>query len=155
MRCILHPQHMDTHVCSKTPAFVNHNVMFLVDTTKLGDPGDLESDDLGVWHNNRVDTVHFRVKVDEEEVTEVVRSPAFGTINRNTYALKRVYRTHGTDRTFRKISASVIGKDTTYNCGLHLEHVHVHQYHISCCYIFPMHSSHWQTSPHLSDYLQI
>ena len=73
VRCILHPQFKDAHMCSKTPTYVNHNTMFLVDTTKLGDPTDVESDDLGVWHNNRVDTLHFSVKVDDKEVTEVMK----------------------------------------------------------------------------------
>jgi hypothetical protein len=109
IRCILHPGYQGKHICSKAPTAVNHNVMFLVDTSKLEDPADVVCDDLGVWQNNRVDTLHFIVKRDQHMVGEVKK---LSGKNRNAamYTMKRVYRTHGTDKTFRKVTASVTGK---------------------------------------------
>lgn len=48
VRCILHPQ---GHLCSKIPTTVNNN-MFLVDTNALDDTWDIDSNDMGVEHNN-------------------------------------------------------------------------------------------------------
>ena len=73
VRCILHPQHSKKHLCRKVPTTINHNVMFLVDTAALDDPRDIDSDDMGVWYNNRVDTVNVAVSKDSSAVTHVTK----------------------------------------------------------------------------------
>ena len=111
VKCILHPVHQSTYLCRKVPITVNHNTIFLIDTDALDDVRDIESDDMGVWRNNRVDTVTVLVSMNKDEVTKVARcsqrmNPGH---NQGKYILKRVYRVHGTDKTFRKITATMFG----------------------------------------------
>jgi hypothetical protein len=154
VRCISHPQYKETHVCSKTPTYINHNIMFLVDMTKLGDPTDVDSDDLGVWHNNRVDSLHFSVKVGKKEVAKVKKVPARSqSIKNNIYTLKRVYRIHGTDRSFRKVSASLIGEDAViieiFQCNMSTKSFTI--IITTSCFL----RSFWTSVPYCIDHLQI
>jgi len=36
---------------------IRHNVVFIVNGTKVHDPTDVNRDDLGVWKNNRIDSI--------------------------------------------------------------------------------------------------
>jgi hypothetical protein len=114
VRCILHPNHSKAYVYSKVTTFVNHNIMFLVDTRTMNEPHDIHSDDMGVWQNNRVDNVDFRVTKDGKTIRDIVKGP-FKSRN-NVCTLKRVYRVHGTDKSFRKLTASITGKYTWHIC---------------------------------------
>ena len=41
-------------ICSKVPNGTDKNVAFVIDTTKLKSPEDIQANDLGVWRNNVV-----------------------------------------------------------------------------------------------------
>lgn len=112
VRCILHPNHSKAYVYSKVTTFVNHNIMFLVDTRTMNEPHDIHSDDMGVWQNNRVDNVDLRVTKDDKTIRDIVQGP-FKSRN-NVCTLKRVCR--GTDKSFRKLTASITGKYTWHIC---------------------------------------
>lgn len=109
--CLLHPVHNLSYLCQKTPVTVNHNTIFLVDCNKLEDKRDIESDDLGVWWNNRVDTTVISVQRNSKRVTKVVKCGRNAKGSSETvFNLKGVYRVHGTDKSFRKITAYVLGE---------------------------------------------
>ena len=97
-------------VCRKLPVSISHNVVFIVDVSKLDDPNDVNCDDMGVWRNNRVDTVFFHASITEREVTFVEKCCCGAEA---AYQLKRVYRDHGTNPSFHKITASITGGPTT------------------------------------------
>ena len=97
-------------VCRKLPVSISHNVVFIVDVSKLDDPNDVNCDDMGVWRNNRVDTVFFHASITEREVTFVEKCCCGAEA---AYQLKRVYRDHGTNPSFHKITASITGEPTT------------------------------------------
>lgn len=59
-------------MCQRVPITVSHNVAFLVDVTKLDDPGDISSDDMGVWKNNGVDTCYVTVARDAKKLVKSV-----------------------------------------------------------------------------------
>ena len=58
-------------VCRKLPVSVSHNGTFIVDVLKLKNPSDVDFNDLGVWRNNRVDTVFFHARISERGVSVV------------------------------------------------------------------------------------
>ena len=102
------------HLCSKVPTTIYHNAMFLVDTAVLDDPRDLDCDDMGVWYNNRVDTVNVAVSKDSSTVMQATKVQRSAN-KPESYTLKRVYRVHGTDKSLRKLTVSIFGK---YNFGM-------------------------------------
>jgi hypothetical protein len=112
VKCLLHPQHSPQHLCTKAPTSVNHNVCFLVDCKALEDSGDIECDDMGVWRNNRVDTTQVLVLRDTNKVVKVskVQKGTRQVQKMEAFSLKRVYRIHGTDQSFRKVTATIYGE---------------------------------------------
>ena len=106
---ILWPSLDKRHICSKVLIAISHNVSFLVDTDKLADPLDILSDDMGSWKNNRVDSIPVMVSKTKTEITSVERSEMPGRNTKNTYMLRRVYRVHRTDKTLKKIIATLYG----------------------------------------------
>ena len=52
------PEHL---VCSKHPTQININCAFVVDTSKLGDPGDVKCDDCGAWKQTKTATSHLSI----------------------------------------------------------------------------------------------
>ena len=59
---LLSPHMKDSNqVCSKVPTSIHKNVMFVVDSSKLGNRKDFLEDDTGVWINNGIDTTYFNV----------------------------------------------------------------------------------------------
>ena len=112
--CILHPKHNPAYFCRKVPTHVNSNVSFLVDTNQFDDPGDIDSDDMGVWRNNRVDSVHITVQADSRAVTSVKK--CMKSSKRGVFLLKRVYRIHGTDSSLRKITSTIYGMYVCMEC---------------------------------------
>ena len=110
VKCLLHPAHKSSYLCQKTPVTVNH-VIFLVDCSKLKHRKDIESDDLGTWRNNPVDSTMVSVSKSDHKVTKVIKCRRNEKPSSNkVFTLKRVYRVHGTDKSFRKITAYMFGK---------------------------------------------
>ena len=111
-KCLLHPQHSQHHLCTKTPISVNHNVCYLVDTNALEDQEDINCDDMGVWRNNRVDTTQVLVSRDTTKVVKVVKQQrgAHKMQGLEHFSVKRIYRVHGTDSSFRKITSMIFGE---------------------------------------------
>jgi len=58
-------------ICTCQSTSICENVCFIVDTSQLDYPDDLLSDDISVWHNNRVDTIYFTVDIDEAGVHSI------------------------------------------------------------------------------------
>ena len=67
------------------------------------------ADDMGVWNNNGVDTNYVHATLSKRKVTSVEK---FGppSTSANTYKVKRVYRTHATDETLKKLTAYIYGE---------------------------------------------
>lgn len=107
VKCLLHPQLNCQYVCQRVPITVSHNVAFLVDVTKLDDPGDIDNDNMGVWKNNGVDTCYVKVARDTKQQVKSVTKCTLQ--NPPTYKVKRCYRIHGTDSTLRKITTTLYG----------------------------------------------
>ncbi len=99
-------------ISSKVPTSICENVAFVVDLDRLDDKADVLSDDMGVWKNNGVDTTYVRVSFSQShgqvELVEKCGSPGVGSAP--TYSVKRVYRTHATDGSLKKLTAYVYGK---------------------------------------------
>ena len=115
--CILHPSHNANFFCQKVPTHIHSNVSFLVDTDQLDDPGDIDSDDMGVWKNNRVDSTYVIVQTNSREVADVDICKKSTKRGPGCFLMKRVYRIHGTDSSLKKITSTVYGM---YNNVLHL-----------------------------------
>ena len=83
-------------LCGKVPTSVSSNVVFVVDVdvNKLDDANDLLCDDMGVWRNNGVDSVHYLVSLSNGQVSTLEKS--FSS-DEAAYTLKRVYRVDGTN----------------------------------------------------------
>lgn len=80
----------------------------MVDLDSLDAKEDIISDDMGVWRNNRTDKIDIEVSFQDLSVKEVKKCTS-GSLAQNRYLLKRVYRTHLTDQTLRKITAFIYG----------------------------------------------
>ena len=97
-------------VCHKLPVLVSHNIAFIIDVSKLKNPSDVDCDDLGIWRNNRVDTVFFHARISERGVSMVDKCCSGAE---SAHQLKRVYGDHGTNPSFHKITVSITGKLAT------------------------------------------
>lgn len=72
----------------------------------------IECDDMGVWRNNRVDITQVLVLQDTNKVAKVskVQKGTRQVQKMEAFPLKRVYRIHGTDQSFRKVTATIYGE---------------------------------------------
>lgn len=77
----------------------------------LDDKRDVLSDDKGAWKNNGVDTTHVCASFSESEVVSAEKYDVDDASGVPIYSIKRVYRTHSTDRSFKKLTAYIYGKD--------------------------------------------
>ena len=96
-------------VCNNVPTSIHKNVAFVVDTSKLEDRSDILADDLGVWINNGVDTTYFTVSLCGNTIKAVKQSPSSTPLT-SFHTVKRVYHIHGTNQSFRKLTAYVQGR---------------------------------------------
>ena len=64
-------------------------------------------DDMGVWHNNRIDATYFTARIDEAGVHSVEK---FSEPSSRRYKLVWVYRNHGTNPRLKKTTACIRGK---------------------------------------------
>ena len=64
---------------------------------------------MGVWKNNGVDTSYVRVTMGKSAVHLAQKCSAKDRKS-HTYSVKRVYRTHATDKSLKKITAFTYGK---------------------------------------------
>ena len=106
--CLLHPCHNKRYFCHKVPTLITKNVAFIIDTSSLNNDDDINSDDMGTWKNNRVDKSYVSVKINDKEVTDVIKTTS--SQKRGCFLVKRVYRVHGTDQSLRKITTTIYGK---------------------------------------------
>ena len=98
-------------VSTKVPISVNENLAFVVNLDQLDNREDILSDDMGVWRNNGVDTTHVRVSFSTSKVESVQKfHPPIASGTNCTYTVKRVYRTHATDKSLKKLTAYIYGK---------------------------------------------
>ena len=79
------------------------SVSFMIDIDQL-EREDILSDDMGVWKNNGVDTTFVRVAISKNKVKRVAKCTSPGS-----YSVKRVYRTHGTDKSLKKRTTFLYG----------------------------------------------
>ena len=110
VRLLLHPPLKSSKfTCSKVPTSISKGVSFIVDLDSLHSKDDLSADDMGVWKNNRVDTSYVRVTMGTSSV-HLVEKYTSKDRKSGTYLVKRVYRTHGTDKSLKKITAFIHGE---------------------------------------------
>ena len=103
--CLLHPSLNKKYLCQKVPIHITKNVSFLIDTDKLGDARDLDCDDMGVWKNNRVDKVNVTLSANSETNVGICKKK----MSKGVFTVKRIYRSHGTDPSLKKITATIFG----------------------------------------------
>jgi len=95
-------------VTNKVPTMICSSVSFVVDLDSLDAKEDIMSDDMGVWRNNRTDRIDFEVTFQNCAVKDI-RKCSSDFLSPNRYMLKRVYHTHLTCQTLRKITAFIHG----------------------------------------------
>lgn len=95
------------------PAVLPTMLTFVVDTNKLGDKEDVAADDMGVWKNNWVDTGYVQVSMVKDEITQAKKCSTPTSNSPLVYTVKRVYRTHETNFSLRKLTASLYGEYCT------------------------------------------
>jgi hypothetical protein len=111
--CLLHPCHNKAYLCKKVPTRISSNVAFLMDINVVDDPSDIDSDDMGVWKNNRVDSAYVSITVGPNEVTNVrICNKSMLSERDNVFVVKRVYRIHGTDSSLRKITSTIYDRSS-------------------------------------------
>ena len=107
---LLHPMLQGSQfVSTKVPTSICKGVAFVVDLDRLDSKDDVHADDMGVWKNNGVDTTHVRVTFSQYHVKRVEKCAPPRGHSAHTYAVKRVYRIHDTDRSLKKLTACVYG----------------------------------------------
>ena len=92
--------------CSTIPTFVNDNVSLVINLDFLDDSCDVLADNMGSWRNNGVHTTHFNVSVSSIKVKDVTICSS----KDGAYLLRRVYLTHSTDSSLKKLTAHIYGK---------------------------------------------
>ena len=97
-------------ICSKVPTSICDNVAFIIHLDRLEDKKDVLADDMGSWKNNGVNTTQICVSLSESEVESVEKCDVNDENGLPTYSIKRVYRTHTTDGTLKKLTAYIYGK---------------------------------------------
>ena len=102
-------------ICSKVPTSICDNVSFVIHLDRLEDKRDVLSDDMGSWKNNGVDTTQICVSLSESEVKSVEKCDVDDDNGFTAYSIKRVYRTHTTDGTLKKLTAYIYGEEYTHN----------------------------------------
>ena len=85
---------------------------FVVNLDCLEAQEDVVADDMGVWRNNGVDLTRVRVTFQDSCPMEIRKVFSKDVHSANTYCVKRVYRIHLTDQSFRKITAFVYGEQS-------------------------------------------
>lgn len=102
---LLDPDMKDSKlVCRKLPTSIHKNVAFVVDSSKFENNTDYLADDMGVWINNGVDSTHFNVSLSADGKVEAVTRTSECS---SAYTVKRVYRTHGTNQSLKKVTAQI------------------------------------------------
>ena len=90
-------------IATKVPNMVCSSVSFVVNLDSLDTREDITADDMGVWRNNGTDKSNVEVIFHNNSIKEVKKCSSIV----NSYTVKRVYRTHSTDRTLRKTTAFI------------------------------------------------
>ena len=110
VRLLLHPQLQSSKfISAKVPTSISESVSFLVDLDRLENRDDILADDMGVWKNNGVDTSYAHATLSAGKVMHVEKCGPPSS-SAQCYKIKRVYRTHATDRTLKKLTAYIYGK---------------------------------------------
>ena len=91
--------------CSKVPTSINKSVSFIINLNHIEDQKDVVADDMGVWINNGVNTIHVAVIFSEDHLKAVERRFSSLSSSGKIYSFKRVYCTHATDGTLKKITS--------------------------------------------------
>lgn len=110
VKLLLNPNlNSSTFVATKVPTMICSSVSFVVNLDSLDEREDILSDDMGVWRNNGTDKTSVEVTF-QNSLVKSINKCSSDSNSSNSYTVKRVYRTHLTDRTLRKTTAFVYGK---------------------------------------------
>ena len=111
VRLLLHPPALQVSrfISACVSTSVCESVTFVVNVDHIENQDDVLADDMGVWKNNGVDTNYVHATLSERKVTSVEKCGPPST-SANTYKVKRVYRTHATDGTLKKLTAYIYGE---------------------------------------------
>ena len=107
VKLLLNPNlRLSKFVATKVPTMICSSASFVVNLDSLDIREDITADDIGVWRNNGTDKTNVKVIFHNSSIKEVKKCSSIV----NSYTVKRVYRTHSTDRTLRKTTAFIYGK---------------------------------------------
>ena len=109
---LLDPTLPANKIATTQPVFIQDNVIFIVDMSKLDKPEDIRADDLGSWSCNGKRLIRCIVD-DKGNVSELVTKQK--THSGETYTLVRRYYEHMTSKDFKKTIAELIGKHVLCN----------------------------------------
>jgi len=110
IKLLLHPNIKSSEfVATKVPTMICNSLSFLVNLDHLDAPEDILSDDMGVWKHNGTDKTYRNVAFTDTGVSKITPCSSKDAKSASTYMIKRVYRTHGTNRHLKKITAFVYG----------------------------------------------
>lgn len=105
VKLLLHPNLQSSqYACTKVPTSISESASFIIDLDQLESKEDILSDDMGAWKNNGVDTTYVRVAFSKSKVKRVAKCGPPGS-----YSIKRIYKTHGTDKSLKKLMAYFYG----------------------------------------------
>ena len=102
------PTCVPTSICE-----ICENISFFVDVDHIEDQEDVLADDMGVLKNYGVDTSYVHATLSKRKVTHVEKCGPPSSSS-DTHKVKRVYRTHATDGTLKKLTAYIHGKIDVY-----------------------------------------
>eukprot|EP00112_Aurelia_sp_Birch-Aquarium-sp1_P016585 Seg3779.2 transcript_id=Seg3779.2/GoldUCD/mRNA.D3Y31 product="hypothetical protein" protein_id=Seg3779.2/GoldUCD/D3Y31 len=88
-------------ICTVNPVFINHNVTFFVDGTKLSHWKDCLSDILGKWKHTKTKAFHYRCENERNGKLEPISQDAFGSPE--TYHSQRFIYQHKEASDFHRI----------------------------------------------------
>ena len=115
------------------PTSISEGVSFVVELNSLENKDDVSADDMGVWKNNGVDTSYIHVTMGKSSV-DLVQKCSAKDRKSDTYSVKRVYRTHATDKSLKKITAFIHGESKyTINIYIYI-YIYIYVCSIDQCY---------------------
>lgn len=98
-------------LCSAQPLSVQENATFLVNCSKLESCKDLSSDDNGAWEATGKPCTWFKILFDNKQVSKIHRLEKKPAVKSSrVFSLYRYYSRHSSSRDFKRMIATVYGK---------------------------------------------
>ena len=106
LHILLDPSFNPSLLCTDHPVQVEHNIAFVIDSSKLKSRSDIGADDMGTWICTGSRILTFFVQ-QGEELCHIVSSSVMVQNSGEPVFIRRQYHVHGTDSDFHRMTAYI------------------------------------------------